>query len=318
MGLGHHHGHGHEHGHNHAHGRSTNKKLLTIALTITVGFMIAEIIGGLLSNSLALLSDAGHMFSDAFSLFLSLIAIRFAAMPATEKRTYGFYRFEILAAFINGVSLAAIAIYIYVEAYQRLISPPEVQSTMMIAISVLGLLANLAAARVLMRGNTSENLNLRSAFLHVVGDALGSIGAIIAGLLILFFDWYIADPIISIVVATLILFSGWRVTKESVHILIEGTPKHIDLEEINKKLHSIPGIQSIHDLHVWTITSGMDSLSCHIVIDPGANAQEILLASRKLIHDTCGIDHITIQIETENLKEQEPHTCLDSYDKGHH
>ncbi|PTQ56524.1 MAG: Cobalt-zinc-cadmium resistance protein CzcD [Candidatus Carbobacillus altaicus] len=310
-------GFGHEHGHNHGHGRSTNKKLLRIALSITIGFMLVEIIGGLLSNSLALLSDAGHMFSDAFSLFLSLIAIRFAAMPATAKRTYGLYRFEILAAFVNGISLAAIAIYIYLEAYQRLMSPPEVQSTLMIAISVLGLTANLAAAWVLSRGNTSENLNLRSAFLHVVGDALGSIGAIIAGLLIFFFDWYLADPIISIVVATLILFSGWRVTKESVHILIEGTPKHIDLEELNKTLHSIPGIQNIHDLHVWTITSGMDSLSCHIMIDPGANAQEILLASRKVIRDTCGIDHITIQIETEKLKEHDSCICLNSYNYRH-
>ncbi|MCF6093036.1 cation diffusion facilitator family transporter [Microaerobacter geothermalis] len=308
MGLGHSHHHGHDHGHNHdhAHVRTTNKKLLTIALLITISFMIAEIIGGILSNSLALLSDAGHMFSDAFSLALSLIAIRFTTKPPTPQRTYGFYRFEILAAFINGVTLAVIAVYIYFEAYQRIISPPEVQGNTMLLIAFIGLLANIAAAWVLTRGNTAENLNMRSAFLHVLGDMLGSIGAIAAGLLIMFFDWYIADPVISIIVATLILFSGWRVTKESVHILIEGSPKHIDVNELNDKLHTIKGVVSIHDLHLWTITSGMESLSCHIVIDPDADPQQILLASKKLIHDAYGIDHVTLQLETEDLKIHEP------------
>lgn len=310
MGLGHDHSHGgqnHGHGgHDHSGGRNTNKKMLIIALVLTTGFMFAEIFGGILSNSLALLSDAGHMFSDAFSMALSLIAILLSAKPPSLKRTYGFFRFEILAAFINGITLAVIAVYIYYEAYQRIISPPEVQSNIMLVIAILGLLVNIAAMWILTRGDTSGNLNMRSAFLHVIGDMLGSVGAIAAGLLIMFFGWYIADPIISVIIATLILLSGWRVTKESVHILTEGSPRHIDLKELEEELVKIDGVISVHDLHVWTITSRMEALSCHIVIDPPANHQEILLAAQKMIRDIYGINHTTLQLETENLKHQEP------------
>lgn len=303
MGLGHDHGSGS----GHDHGRTANRKKLTIALIITVSFMFAEIIGGIWSNSLALLSDAGHMFSDAFSQALSLIAFTLAAKPITSKRTYGFYRFEILAAFINGITLAVIAVYIYYEAFQRIVNPPEVQSNIMLVIAFFGLLANIAAAWVLSRGEGSkENLNMRSAFLHVLGDLLGSVGAIAAGLLIMFFGWYIADPIISIVIATLVLLSGWRVTKESVRILIEATPKHIDADKLKRKVKEIGGVVDIHDLHVWTLTSGVEMLTCHVVIEKGKNTQEMLLLVRGIIHDSFGIDHVTLQIEMEDLAESEP------------
>ncbi|AGA68871.1 cation diffusion facilitator family transporter [Desulfitobacterium dichloroeliminans LMG P-21439] len=298
-------GHNHEQEH-HSHSQTSNKKLLSIALFITVTFMIAEIIGGIIANSLALISDAGHMFSDAFSLALSLIAMRLAARPASAKRTFGFYRFEILAAFVNGVTLAVISLIIFYEAYRRILEPPMVQSGMMIVIAVLGLLANLGSAGILMKGDTKGNLNLRSAFLHVLGDMLGSVGAIVAGILILLFDWYMADPIISIIVGALVLISGWRVTKESVHVLIEGTPGHINVNELNQQLHTVDGVQGIHDLHVWTITSGLESLSCHIVVAPTKNAQEILLACKHMIQERFGINHVTLQLETEELKRLEP------------
>ena len=313
MGAGHSHNHNHNHNHqaghagpDHTHLQTSNKRLLFAAFLITISFMTAEIIGGIWANSLALISDAGHMFSDAFSLVLSLFAIKLASKPPSAKRTYGFYRFEILAAFINGLTLAVIALYIYYEAYQRLIAPPEVQSGIMLWIAIIGLLANLGSAAILMRGDTKGNLNLRSAFLHVLGDMLGSVGAIIAGALIALFGWYIADPIISIIVATLVLISGWRVTKESVHVLTEGSPLHVDVAELSRNLYTINGVKGIHDLHVWTITSGLEALSCHIVIAPDKNVQEMLLACKRVIHERLGIDHVTLQFESEDLKRLEP------------
>lgn len=310
MGFGHDHSRSesesHQHSGGHSHSRTSNKKLLLIALFITVSFMIAEIVGGVIANSLALISDAGHMFSDAFSLALSLIAMKLATRPASASRTFGFYRFEILAAFLNGVTLAVISLIIFYEAYHRLLEPPTVQSSIMLWTAIIGLLANLGSAGILMKGDTKGNLNLRSAFLHVLGDMLGSVGAIIAGLLILLFDWYIADPIISIIVGVLVLISGWRVTKESVHVLIEGVPNHVDMDELKQQLHSVDGVIGLHDLHVWTITSGLESLSCHIVIASNKNAQEILLTCKQVIQDRFGIHHVTLQLETEDLQRLEP------------
>ncbi|OXS55082.1 cation transporter [Cohnella sp. CIP 111063] len=299
---------GHDHNKStHAHTRSTNRKNLTIALFITTGFMIAEIIGGIWANSLALLSDAGHMFSDAFSQGLSLIAFSLAAKPVTPQRTYGFYRVEIIAAFINGLTLAVIAAYIFYEGYKRIINPPEVQSNIMLVIAFLGLVVNIVAAWVLSRGEGSKsNLNMRSAFLHVLGDLLGSAGAIVAGLLILFFGWYLADPLISIFIAVLVLFSGWRVTRESINILIGSTPKHIDVSEISKMMLEVEGVISIHDLHIWTLTSGMELLTCHIVVETEKNMQQTLLKIRKVVYEKFGIEHVTLQMETEDLKESEP------------
>lgn len=303
------HRHGHNHGHAHGHGHShapNNKKGLTIALIITSGIMLLEFFGGLITNSLALLSDAGHMLSDAASLALSLIAMWFAVKPASPRKSYGFYRFEILAALFNGVTLFVIAAFIIKEAYGRFFDPPTVSSGSMILIALFGLLANLSSVWVLLKqSDVKDNINVRSAYLHVIGDALGSVGAILAGLLMLFFDWYIADPIISVLVAVLILKSAWGVIRNAVHILMEGTPITIDLNLVKHTLEKIDGVINVHDLHVWTITSGLDSLSCHILIEDSKDSQEVLQSAVQAIEQTFKIQHTTIQVEKSNLQHAE-------------
>ncbi|MEC1715882.1 cation diffusion facilitator family transporter [Schinkia azotoformans] len=315
--MSHHHHHGHEHGHGHSHDhhghhhhhgptREGNKKGLTIALTITTGIMLLEFFGGLITNSLALLSDSGHMLSDASSLALSLIAMWFAAKPASPNKTFGFYRFEILAALFNGVSLFLIAGFIVYEAYGRFFDPPTVASGSMMLIALIGLFANLLSAWALMRkGDVKDNVNLRSAYLHVLGDALGSVGAILAGIVMYFFGWYVADPIISVIVALLILKSAWGIIKHTVHILMEGTPITIDQQEVYKALEEIPGVINIHDLHIWTITSGLDSLSCHILIEDNQDSQVILQAAITKIENIFKIKHTTIQVEKSDLQHAE-------------
>lgn len=306
----HHHHHGHDHHHDHHHHfeitREGNKKGLLIALVITTSIMLLEFFGGLLTNSLALLSDAGHMLSDASSLLLSLIAIWFASRPPSPKKTYGFYRVEILAALFNGVSLFIIAGFIVWEAFERFLAPPTVASGTMIIIASVGLFANLVSAWALIRkGDVKNNVNLRSAYLHVLGDALGSVGAIIAGIVMLMFSWYIADPIISVIVALLILKSAWGVILHSIHILMEGTPTTINQHEVKNELLQITGVKDIHDLHIWTITSGLDSLSCHMVIEDQIDSQEILQHAIDKIKDKFHIEHTTIQIETSKIQHKE-------------
>ncbi|MGJ3205978.1 cation diffusion facilitator family transporter [Geobacillus thermoleovorans] len=303
----HHHAHGHcDHHHGHHHGREGNQKGLAIALGVTIGIMVLEFVGGLVTNSLALLSDSGHMLSDAASLLLSLLAVWFAARPASPKRTYGFYRFEILAALVNGVTLVGIAAWIIWEAVGRLVNPAAVASGPMMAIAVIGLLANLASAWVLMRkGDVKENVNVRSAYLHVLGDALGSVGAIAAGLVIWLFDWYAADPLISIAVAVLILKGAFAVVKQTVHILMEGTPAAIDHAEVKAALSGIDGVIDVHDLHIWTITSGLDSLSCHLLIEEGCDGQAVLQRAIDLIETRFHIRHATIQIEMPHIRHGE-------------
>lgn len=297
--MGHGHDHGHHHGHSHHH-QSNNKKALFWAFILIATYMVVEVIGGLMTNSLALLSDAGHMLSDAAALGLSLIAIRIGEKIATEKKTFGFKRFEIIAAAINGATLIIISIVIFYEAIERFIHPPEVQSLGMLTIAVIGLLVNILAAWILMRGDKDDNLNVRSAFLHVLGDMLGSVGAIVAALVIYFLGWGIADPIASVIVAALILFSGWRVTKDALHVLMEGSPEHLNLEELKAKLLSITTVQSVHDLHVWSITSGVPMLSCHLAISGEGRHDQVLRHAQTLLHDEFGIDHSTIQVESEN------------------
>ncbi|WP_338751092.1 cation diffusion facilitator family transporter [Bacillus sp. FJAT-52991] len=308
--MGHHHHHGHDHhGHHHHHFEETregNKKGLLIALLITAGIMLLEFFGGLFTNSLALLSDSGHMLSDASSLLLSFVAIGFAARPASPSKSYGFYRFEILAALFNGVTLFVIAAFIIKEAYERFLEPPTVASGTMMLIASVGLLANLLSAWSLMsKGDVKNNVNLRSAYLHVLGDALGSVGALVAGLLMLLFDWYIADPIISVLVALLILKSAWGVIKHSVHILMEGTPITVDQVEVKQALEAIDGVVNVHDLHIWTITSGLDTLTCHILIDDNKDSQDILQQAINKIQEAFKIEHTTIQIETSKIEHHE-------------
>ncbi|MFP5112660.1 cation diffusion facilitator family transporter [Bacillaceae bacterium C204] len=308
----HHHGHSHGHSHDHSHGHShtSNKKALLSSFILIATFMVVEVIGGLLTNSLALLSDAGHMLSDAAALGLSFFAIKLGEKQGSQEKTYGYKRFEIIAAALNGLTLMVISIYIFFEAFQRFFNPPEVHSTGMLMISIIGLLVNIIAAWILMKGDKDENLNVRSAFLHVLGDMLGSVGAIVAALLIMFFGWGIADPIASIIVAVLILISGFRVIKDSFNILMEGVPSQIDINHVKEELCKIPLVKEVHDLHIWTITSGYPVLSCHITISNNGVHDDVLSQSQRILHDDFHIEHSTIQIEKEANGCPSPHgTC---------
>jgi cobalt-zinc-cadmium efflux system protein len=310
--MGHHHGHSHGHSHEHSHGHSHtgNKKALLTAFILIAAFMVVEVIGGLLTNSLALLSDAGHMLSDAAALGLSFFAIKLGEKQVSQGKTYGYKRFEIIAAALNGLTLIAISVYIFYEAFQRFFAPPEVQSTGMLIISSIGLLVNIIAAWILMGGDKDGNLNVRSAFLHVLGDMLGSVGAIIAALLIMFFGWTLADPIASVIVAVLIIISGIRVTKDSFHILMEGAPAQINSDQVKAALGGIPSVKEVHDLHIWTITSGYPVLSCHITISDDAANDEILHQAQKILHDDFHVEHSTIQVEKAGNGCPSPHgTC---------
>ncbi|MCQ6558411.1 cation diffusion facilitator family transporter [Paenibacillus mendelii] len=300
----HEHDHGHKHnhhGHSHSHAPD-NKAGLTIALVITSVIMLLEFFGGLVTNSLALLSDSGHMLSDVGALALSLVAMGLASRPPSPHKSYGYYRFEILAALFNGVTLFIISAFIIREAYERFIEPPTVASGSMMIIAAIGLLANIISAWFLMKkSDVKDNINVRSAYLHVIGDALGSVGAIIAGLLMLVFEWYIADPIISVVVSLLILKSAWGIMKSAVHILMEGTPPTIDSGRVEESLLQIDGVMEVHDLHIWTVSSGLDSLTCHIVIEDDADSQIILQQAIQQIEQKFRILHATIQVEKSNL-----------------
>lgn len=299
--------HDHDHGHHHSHAREGNKKGLAIAFVITAGIMLLEFFGGLLTNSLALLADSGHMLSDAGSLALSLVAIWFAARAASPKKTYGYYRFEILAALFNGVTLFVISGMIVYHAYGRFFEPQTVASGSMIIIAFIGLAANLLSAWFLIsKGDVKDNVNLRSAYLHVLGDALGSVGAIIAGIVMYFFDWYVADPIISVVVALLILKGAWGIIKQTIHILMEGTPITIDQQEVKQTLEAIEGVINVHDFHVWTITSGLDLLTCHLLIEDNQDEQRILQQAIQQIEKQFKIMHTTIQIEKSDLQHATP------------
>lgn len=298
--------------HGHTHG--ANKKTLMITFIIITGYMVFEAVGGFLTNSLALLADAGHMLSDSISLGVGLLAFILGEKAADYSKTYGYKRFEILAAVFNGVTLVLIAIYISYEAYQRFADPPEVASTGMLLIAVIGLLVNILVAWLLMRGGeTKENLNIRAAFLHVIGDLLGSAGAIIAALMIIFFNWGWADPLASVVVAVLVLISGWRIIKDSIHVLMEGTPKNVEIDAVIRTIESIPGVNDMHDLHVWSITSGQNALSCHVVVDGTISIQEseeiLRIIEQKLEDENIG--HATIQMESEKHPHKNSVMCKD-------
>ncbi len=283
--------------------RGGNQSGLLIAALITGGIMFVEFFGGLLTNSLALLSDAGHMLSDFLSLALSLFAVWFAARPPSARNLFGYQRIEILAALFNALALFIIALLIGKEAYVRFLEPQAVASEMMMLIAAIGLAANLVSATVLLRrGDAKNNINVRSAYLHIVGDALGSVGAIVAGLLMYYYQWYLADPIISVVVALIILKGAWRVIKESLHILMEGVPPHLDAREIERRIATLDGVVAVHELRIWTLTSGVDSLACHLLIESGEDGQTILQKARTLINESFPICYLAIQIETQDCR----------------
>ncbi|WP_029901861.1 cation diffusion facilitator family transporter [Prevotella sp. 10(H)] len=295
------HSHTHSHG-GHSHGHNANKKALTISFVLIAGFMVIEFVGGYLTNSLALISDAGHMLSDAVALGLSLSALIFGARAATPSKTYGYKRFEILAALLNGIVLVLLAVFICKEAIERLSTPPQVIGKGMMLISTIGLIINIIVAWILhSKGSTEENLNIRSAFLHVIGDLLGSVGAIVAAILIMLFGWYIADPIASMIVSLLVLYSGWNVLKESINILMEAKPANIDSGEVIHLLKSIDGVEDIHDLHIWMIASDFSVMTVHLKVKPAADRDVILEKAKRSIKKEFGISHATIQIEGREL-----------------
>ncbi|HEV2108421.1 MAG TPA: cation diffusion facilitator family transporter [Thermomicrobiales bacterium] len=284
-----------------------NRRPLALALAITAAFLVAEVIGGLLTNSLALLADAGHMATDVAALGLSLFAVWLARRPATPERSFGFYRAEVLAALVNAATLVAISFYIFWEAFQRIGEPPEVDSGPMLIVAIAGLGANAASAWILMRGGGHEhNLNTRGAFLHVVGDMLGSVGAITAALVMLATGWYLADPILSAGIGLLILWSSWRLLRESVEVLLEATPAHVDTDEVRQAMTGVEGVLGVHDLHVWTVTSGLVAMSSHIEVAGRRDWHDILVDLSQLLRDRFDIAHVTLQPE-------EPHAAGGTY-----
>jgi cobalt-zinc-cadmium efflux system protein len=307
MGAGHHHHHhGHSHGHAHAHGAARNRRRLAWTLALAAVYMVAEFVGGFLANSLALLADAGHMLSDVGALALSLFALWMAQKPATSRRTYGYYRTEILAALANAATLIGISLFIFVEAYRRFQQPEAVAGLTVMWIAAGGLAVNLAGLFVL-HGGKDDSLNVRGAWLHMLTDALGSVGAILGGLAVYAFGWRWADPAVSVAIAVLVLYSSWHLLRESVSVLLEGTPGHIDLEALRGAMLEVDGVEEVHDLHVWTITSGLEAMSGHVVVgDRGERRQsgEILSDLHCLLHDRFGLHHLTIQIEPRGFQEQ--------------
>jgi cobalt-zinc-cadmium efflux system protein len=284
------------HAHGHDHSREQTKRALGLTLLLTTAFLVAEVIGGLLTGSLALLADAGHMLSDSVSLGLALFAVWLAQRPATPQRTFGLNRAEILAALANGVTLVAISIWIFVEAIRRLEDPGEVLGGWMLAIAVIGLFVNGAAIAVLHRGGGSS-LNVSAAMRHVIADFLGSIGVIAAALVIVVTGWEYADPIVSLLIGVLILGSSWTILRDTTQILLEGAPPGIDVSEVGREMASIPGVVEVHDLHVWMITSGFPALAAHVLVAEDDDCHLKRLEVAEMLHTRFGIDHATIQMD---------------------
>lgn len=284
-----------DHKHDHSHSHQSNRRRLIAVLALTFTYMLAEAIGGFVTNSLALLSDAGHMLADVASLGLALLALWFAARPATAKKTYGYYRMEILAALANGAALVVISLLISYEAFQRIKHPQDVQGLEVMLIAIGGLAINAVSA-IVLHGASEHNLNMRGAFLHVIGDALGSVGAVIAGVVIWRWGWVIADPLISVAMCLLIIYSSWQLIRESVNILLEGTPSHINIRAVAESMQQVPGVKDVHDLHVWTISSGLEALSAHVTIEPGISHRTALESLQERCRSDFNIGHLTIQI----------------------
>ncbi len=287
---------------------------LGITLVITLAVMAAEVIGGLLSDSLALIGDAGHMLVDALALAMSLFAIRIARRPATNSKTYGYHRVEIMAALANGIILVLVSIYIIYEAYQRFLNPPEIRTTLMLVIATIGLIANLVGIQ-LLRKVSGVSLNVRAAFWHVIGDTISSVGVIIAGVIIAIAGWRIADPIAAIFISGIILWGALRLVRQSADILLEAAPEHIQLDKVTELLKNIPGVKSMHDTHVWTITSGIYALSTHLIIDDQkvSETSGITRTINQSLADNFNIRHTTLQIECEEC----PNGCVCHIDTRH-
>jgi len=295
----------HEHDKEHDHEREREHRYLAAAsrplqltLIIVLVIMAVELAGGFISKSLALISDAGHMFIDALALALSLFAMSVARRPATGRRTFGYHRVEILVALLNGVTILGISVYIFYEAYHRFLEPHEVKAPLMLVVAVIGLVANLAGV-FLLRGGGTSSLNIRSAFWHIVGDTISSVGVIVTAIIISITGWTIADPIIAVVIGLIILWGAVRLIREAVDILSETVPKNISVEKVIETIKAIPGVVDVHDLHVWTLTSGVYALSAHVLITDQmvSRSSGIIQTAQKSLRDKFGITHATLQLE---------------------
>ncbi|MFL5553952.1 MAG: cation diffusion facilitator family transporter [Gemmatimonadaceae bacterium] len=304
-GHGHQHAGGHGHGVGHSHVGDASVTSLRIALVLTALLLVVEVIGGVLSNSIALLADAGHMLTDVAALGLALFVAWFSKQPETPQKTYGYLRWEILAAFVNGGTLLLISAWILWTAVMRLRTPEQVESGLMLSVAAVGLVVNIIAARVLV-GSAAHNLNARGAYLHVLGDLLATVGTLAAAIAIRYTGWLIADPIASILTTVLIMSGAWRLVRESVDILLESTPAHIPVPAVRGQLEAIPGIESVHDLHVWAVTPAVVAMSAHCIVREAEQHQHVL----EHIHDAMrlfGIQHVTIQLERDDMLDRERH-----------
>jgi cobalt-zinc-cadmium efflux system protein len=302
-GHDHDHAHGHAHDHGHSHAAAASRSRLTIVLGLSATYLVAEVVGGYLTNSLALLADAGHMLSDVASLVLALVAMRVAQRPPTTQRTFGYQRAEILAALANGAALLAASVWIVVEAWQRLRAPAEVAGLPMLAIATGGLLVNLISMAVLHSGRNG-GLNERGVWLHVATDALGSVGAMVAGVAVWRFGFTLADPIVSVAIAILVAVSSWRLLRETVDVLMESAPAHVDVAAVRRAMSDVPGVLRVHDLHVWSISSGTVALAGHVqvAVTMAREEQAALLSTLcATLRDEYGIGHVTIQMEPDGF-----------------
>jgi cobalt-zinc-cadmium efflux system protein len=275
-------------------------RALVVATGITAAFFVIELVGGIITNSLALQTDAFHMLTDVIALVYALAAAWVAQRPVTLRRTYGYYRVEILSAFLNGILLWAVMLFVIYEAIQRIQQPADVQSLNMLIIAALGLVANgLVAATI--SGSRNESLNLKGAFLHVVADMLGSVGAVSAGVIMLLTGWYQADPIASIMIGVLVFYSSGKLVRDSVNVLLEGVPSHIDVSTLERRMLGMKGVKNIHDLHVWSMAENrMCCMSSHVVVEDGTNGKELVTNLIHILKEEFGIDHTTIQLEDES------------------
>lgn len=285
---------------------SRNKRSLAIVFGLTSLYLIVEVIGGLLTKSLALLADAGHMLTDVAGVGLALLAIRFAERPATPERTYGYYRFEILAALTNAVVLILISFYILYEAYQRFLDPPKVESGAMLGVAAVGLAVNLIGMYIL-RAGSQESLNMKGAYFEVLSDMLTSIGVIVAGVIMLTTGWYYADPLISAGIGLFILPRTWALLKDAVGVLLEGTPSDVNLAALRESLSQVQGVAAVHDLHVWSLTSSVNAASFHAVLSEGAGHDEMLAQLHDHVTKNFKINHVTVQIERGDFAKHETH-----------
>jgi cobalt-zinc-cadmium efflux system protein len=300
----HDHAHGQSHDHSHGdHGAGKDRLItrsLTIALAITILLLIGEFVGGLMANSLALLADAGHVFTDAGALILSLFVTWLARQPGKSGKTYGYLRWEILAALFNAASLLVISVWIIVEALMRFRHPEPVIGSLMLWVAVAGLVANAVAVRVL-HGSHSHNLNVRAAYLHILGDLLASAGTVIAAVIVRYVGWMAADPVASLVTTLLIIVGAWRLLRESVDVLLEAAPAHIALDAVRGAIASVDGVESVHDLHVWTVTSGVVAMSAHVVVREPEHHQHVLEQAIELLRK-MDIHHATLQLERSKIE----------------